>query len=219
MPLSDYFLRACTGLGLLLLTGCGTQSPWQDYFQMVRQSLGGGALKVTLEQAGSIPYASLGYRIDNSPQAMLVLATDTNDDLLWTGRSRVVLVTRDGRVLRSVGLPQDRATTTFMQGATPPGAARSGAFRSSRIIDLPDIGAYSVTLNCTTASRGRQMVNILGTAMATVRVEETCQSENPRWSFTDVYWVSPDNGFVWRSQQHLHPKGGVLDIEILRPPE
>ena len=219
MPLSDYFLRACTGLGLLLLTGCGTQSPWQDYFQMVRQSMGGGALKVTLEQAGSIPYASLGYRIDNSPQAMLVLATDANGDLLWTARSRVVLVTRDGRVLRSVGLPQDRATTTFQQGATPPGAARSGAFRSSRIIDLPDIGAYSVTLNCTTASRGRQMVNILGTAMATVRVEETCQSENPRWSFTDVYWVSPDNGFVWRSQQHVHPKGGVLDIEILRPPE
>ena len=219
MPLSDYFLRACAGLSLLLLTGCGTQSPWQDYFQVVRQSLGGGALKVTLEQAGSIPYASLGYRIDNSPQAMLVLATDTNDDLLWTGRSRVVLVTRDGRVLRSVGLPQDRATTTFQQGATPPGAARSGSFRSSRIIDLPDIGAYSVTLNCTTASRGRQMVNILGTAMATVRVEETCQSENPRWSFTDVYWVSPDNGFVWRSQQHVHPKGGVLDIEILRPPE
>jgi len=219
MPLSDYFLRACTGLSLLLLTGCGTQSPWQEYFQVVRQSLGGGALKVTLEQAGSIPYASLGYRIDNSPQAMLVLATDANGDLLWTARSRVVLVTRDGRVLRSVGLPQDRATTTFQQGATPPGAARSGAFRSSRIIDLPDIGAYSVTLNCTTASRGRQMVNILGTALATVRVEETCQSENPRWSFTDVYWVAPDSGFVWRSQQHLHPKGGVLDIEILRPPE
>ncbi len=59
---------------------------------------------------------------------------------------------------------------------------------------------------------------ILGQAIATNRVDESCRSEKPDWSFVDSFWVDTDNGLVWRSSQHINPKGGTIEIEIFRPP-
>ena len=208
---------------LLLVAGCSSdQGAWREYFQIVRQGLSGSFRKaaITRTQAAAIPYASLGYRIDGSAETILVLATDSNDDLLWTAASHVVLMTRGGRVLRSVGLSHDVAATTAQNASSLPpllDALRS-SYRSTRLVDLPDIGAYGVVLNCVTAARGPQTITIIGTAIATTRVDETCRSTKPRWSFTDNYWIDAKTGFAWHSVQHLHPAGTTIQIEIFRPP-
>jgi len=76
-----------------------------------------------------------------------------------------------------------------------------------------------VTLNCTLSHKGAQTIVILGRGIATLRVDEVCRSTNPRWSFTNTYWIDPDTGLCWRSRQHIDPQGGVIETEILRPPE
>ena len=65
-------------------------------------SFGNG--RVTRDQAAAIPYASMGYRLDDGIRALLVLATDANGEQLWTSAAHVVIVTRDGRIVRTVGL-------------------------------------------------------------------------------------------------------------------
>jgi hypothetical protein len=207
---------------LLSLQGCSSaQSDWSQYFQLIAGNYRGNAKKVTLEQAAAIPYASLGYRIDDGAQALLVLATDTSGTLLWTARSRVVLVTRDGRLMRTVGLPHDRAAMAAQKNTVlaPPAQAIKGTFRSDRVMDIPSLGTYSIPMTCFTTARGREIITILRTALPTRRIEETCRSSNLRWSFTDVYWVDLVTGFPWRSVQHLSPSRGKIQIDILRPPE
>jgi hypothetical protein len=209
----------------LLLSGCSSQSStlWGQYLQVLRESYrqttGGG--RVTMDQAAAVPYASVAYRADGGSERMLVLASDTNGDLLWTAASRVVLLTRDGRLLRSIGLPHDRGGLSPQAGSTlaPPVAALKAPYRSVRLADFPDLSLYGVTLNCVTTARGRANVMVLGTALVTTRVDETCQSQRPRWSFTDSYWLDADSGFVWMSMQNVHPSGTRLQIKILRPPE
>lgn len=205
--------------GLLTVGGCSSGSnAWQDYWELARGAFGRNP-GISIEQAGAIPYASLGYRIDGGSQALLVLATDDNNELLWTAASRVVLVTRDGRITRSVGLPHDisRVMAAGAPSLPPLADARRQAYRSMRTIDLPDMGAYSVALTCVTAARGRQLITILGTAIVTDRIDETCTSNAPRWSFTNSYWIDEAN-FAWRSVQNLHPSGTRIQIEIFRPP-
>ena len=217
--------RGIAAAASLILTGCSTQaSVWGQYWTVIREgyrnSTGGGV--VTLEQATAIPYASLAYRVDGSSEQILVLATDTNGDQVWTAASRVVLLTRNGRIVRSVGLPHDRNDIRGLQaGAVIPAPAMAlrATYRDIRQADFPDIGLYSVSLNCVAQQRGRQVVNILGTAMATTRIDERCESQSPRWSFTDSYWLDTETGFVWQSVQHLHPKGPAVHVKILRPPE
>jgi hypothetical protein len=216
--------RSIFAASVLLLAGCSSQnSVWTQYFQVLREgyrsSTGSGM--VTMEQAAAIPYASLAYRVDGSSEALLVLASSTNGDLLWTAASHVVLLTREGRVLRTVGLPHDRGgmVTETRSSLPPPAQALQGSYRSVRIADFPDVGLHGVRLTCVTTARGPELVTILGTALATRRIDEVCESRNPRWSFSDSYWVDPESGFVWKSLQHLHPSGPVLDVKILRPPE
>jgi hypothetical protein len=208
----------------LILAGCSSQANlWSQYFQVLREgwrnSTGQGT--VTIEQAAAIPYATLAYRLNGSSERLLVLATNTNGDLLWTAASRVVMQTRDGRVQRTVGLPRDRGSLSAAPSAPipAPGQALRASYRSVKFADFPDAGLYGVQINCLTKAGGREMINILGTAISTTRVDESCESNTPRWRFTDSYWVDAESGFVWLSLQHLHPAGGTLQIRILRPPE
>ena len=218
-------LLTCTGLfaGCVALAGCtNANSNYIQYFQLIRQSFSqpfnNGA--VPREQAASIPYASMGYRLNGARQNLLVLATDTNGDLLWTSANHVVLVTRDGRLVRTVGLPRNIAsvTPTLNAAMTPPSQVLKSAFTSVRSADFPDDGHYSVPIQCKTISRGRATITILGKALSTVRADEICESSSLGWSFRDSYWVDAQSGFVWRSIQHLTPKGDTVETEVLRPP-
>ncbi len=210
----------------LILSGCSSagsnNSNYWNLFQLLKQSWAAstGHVRVSYEQVAAVPYASLGYRLDGGNQMMLVLATDTDGDLLWTSPSRVVLVTRNGRIVRSLGLGHDLAAlTTSDRSASPaPIAALKAPFTSSRLEDFPDIGLYGVLITCQARQVGRKGIMILGKRIATMRVDEACRSANLDWSFVDSFWLDADSGLVWQSRQHIHPKGGVIELETLRPP-
>ncbi len=58
---------------------------------------------IARDDAARVPYASIGVRIDGGPQILLVLATATGPDLLWTSGAQVAIVTRGGRILKTAG--------------------------------------------------------------------------------------------------------------------
>jgi hypothetical protein len=213
------------GAAALLLAGCSSggsgNTNYAQFYQLAKQSFSAsfGNMRVNRDQAAAIPYASLGYSLDDGNQAILVLATDTSGELLWTGASHVVIVTRNGRVVRTVGLGHDLASLTTRDAAIPPpSAAVQGAFSSTRLEDFPDWGTYGAQVSCRAHLVGQQTINILGQPVTTDRVDEACQSRKPNWSFVDTFWLDPVNGLVWRSRQHIHPKGGEIETELFRPP-
>jgi hypothetical protein len=221
-------LAKLTACGALVLTSAACSSSnsgntsYAQFFQVMRQSWAAsfGKVRVTREQAAAIPYASLGYNLEGGNQDILVLATDSGGDLLWTSAARVVIVTRDGRIVRTVGLGQDLSNVTSRdeKGLPPPAAAVRTPFSSTRLEDFADQNLYGLRLSCQTRLVGRQNVKILGQVIAALRVDESCSSRKPDWAFTNNFWVDKDSGFVWRSRQHLHPQGTPVEIEIFRPP-
>ena len=210
---------------VMLLTGCGStdnNNIWGEYLQILKDSATGtfGDRAVTREQAAAVPYATMGYRLNGGQEVMIVLATYTNGDLLWTSATHIVLLTRDGRIIRTVGLPHDISGVTPIIGNSlpAPAAVLKGAFTSTRSVDIPDIGSYSVPLSCEMMTMGRETIFILGQSITTLRADESCKSTMLNWSFRDTYWLDPTSGIVWRSVQHLTPKGDKIETEILRPP-
>ena len=218
--------RAAACGAVILAAACSSSNSgntnYAQFFKLTRQSLsaGFGKTRITREQAAAIPYASLGYTLDGGNQGLLVLATDSGGDLLWTSAAHVVIVTREGRIIRTVGLGKDLSNVTSrdQSGLPPVATAVRAPFSSTRLADFPDLGLYGVRVSCRTTLAGRQSVKILGQLIATLRVDEACTSRNPDWSFTDSFWVDKDSGFVWRSRQHVHPKGMLVETEIFRPP-
>lgn len=216
--------RTLAAAAALALAGCSSasESSYSQVWKVVRGSVSAsfGDSRVTLSQAAAIPYASMGWRLKDGNQALIVLATDTDGQLLWTSAAHVVLVTRDGRLVRSVGLPHDLGGLTPKGAATlpAPAAARLAAFRSMRLADYPDIGQYGVEIDCQARVAGRQTIAILNRQIATTRVDENCYSPTLRWRFTDNYWLDNDDNTVWRTRQHFHPREAWIETELFRPP-
>jgi Group 4 capsule polysaccharide lipoprotein gfcB, YjbF len=195
---------------------------YTQFFRVIRQSVSAsfGKIRITRQQAAEIPYASLGYALDGGSQGLLVLATDSGGDLLWTSAAHVVIVTRDGRIVRTLGLGHELSgvTTRDDKPLPAPAIVIHGPINSTRLEDFPQQGLYGVLVSCRAHLVGRQSIKILGQGIATLRVDESCVSRKPEWSFTDNFWVDADNGLVWRSRQHVHPDGRVVETEIFRPP-
>jgi group 4 capsule polysaccharide lipoprotein GfcB/YjbF len=174
-------------------------------------------VSVGRDEAAQIPFASIAVRSDKGPQLLLVLATDTAGDLLWTSAARIALVTRAGRIVKTAGFSDNLAATRFLSDdplATPNGAV----MQSSRIIDLPDAGSYSVPVTSTYSIENIETIEILGTSLRTIPMIETNYCPALNWTFQNRFWRDPDTAFVWRSMQTVSPKGPTLTVEVLRPP-
>jgi len=174
---------------------------------------------ITREQAAAIPYASLGYRIGNSGESMLILASDTSGDLLWTSSARHALMTRSGRIMRSAGFEWNLAGTSF-NGADPLAAdpRRLDGRSAERLIDLQDVQRLSLQIASRFESTGPAEIEILGTKLATVSAVEHCRCDQLSWEFDNSYWVDAETGFVWRSEQTIHPNLPAIEFEVFRPP-
>jgi Group 4 capsule polysaccharide lipoprotein gfcB, YjbF len=215
---------AFCGFAAILLAGCSSAGGgmYKQYGQVLKQSFGlfskGG---ITRQQAAVVPYASLGYRINDGDQSMLVLATDTGGEQIWTAANHVVFQTRDGRLTRTVGLRYNLGAITPQQGSNAipaPFAAIQQSFTSAKLVDFPEQGLYSMLLTCIARARGPETVAILGQNISTIRVDESCENRSSNWQFVDNYWLDPHTGLSWRSIQNIAPKGEKVEIDILRPP-
>ena len=208
----------------LLAGGCSStgDSDYSQFYRALRQSLAAsfGHGGVTKEQAAAIPYASMGYRLNGGAEQLIVLATDTNGEQLWTSSAHIVIATSAGRIVRTVGLPANVSAVTPASGQSIPPltAALAGKVSYSRLEDLPESRVYGAAVDCNAIDRGRQTIVILGRGISTVKIDETCASKALHWSFIDSYWLDPATGLVWKSIQHIAPKNGMLETEILRPP-
>lgn len=172
--------------------------------------------RVRLQDAAATPYASLGLRVGRSSEIMLVLATDSNGERLWTSAARIAITTSAGRVIRTSGLGQDLGGLALQSRVSDD----KGATTSHWLADLPDLNAYGVTVVCQSRPSGDETIKILGATIQTRRVDEDCRcgTNSFLWTFENVYWIDPTDGMVWRSIQHVNPKLDALEIEILRPP-
>jgi hypothetical protein len=217
-------LKLAAALVSNLLAGCTSAADESDYGQILQYARGVFDQKnsdITLEHASAVPYASIGMKIGDGAEQMLILASDEGSDLSWTSAAHISIITRNGRIVRSAGLGQNlNALYSLTSGNLPsPRDALLEPVSEKLIADFKDQQLYSVSIACVAAAAGAERISILGAEIDSVRVEESCNADQIDWSFTNKYWVDPKTGFVWRSEQAIHPHFDPIILETLRPPE
>ena len=205
------------GASAIGLVACSSQQgDWGQVLDIVSAAFGRGP-GVTMQQAAAIPFATIGIRLGDSTEGILVLASTNNGERLWTSASHIVVQTRDGRVLRTAGLPHNRTDIRLIrgEGGAP---ALQGSADTVWQEDFGDLHRYSVLVTCHSTAKGAEGVQNFKSVIPTVRIDEDCHSDQLDWSFTNSYWISPKDGQTWRSIQYISPKSDPLTIELLRPP-
>jgi hypothetical protein len=202
---------------VLALGACSSDgaSDWPALWTAAQQAWAGGESSVSLQQAGAVPYATLGVRIGGGPQQLLILATDNGDHRLWTSAAHVAIETRNGRITATAGLQQNLFGFISQSGANQSWMV---AHEYQWTADFADIGRYSILVTCHDVPTARETIQILGKDFDTMRVEEDCNAAQLDWSYHNTFWVDALSGRVWRSRQFFHPKADPLELEILRPP-
>ena len=96
---------------ILLLTSCASLSgeklaPSFTYaYDSIKNALFGYPdLNITREIVENIPYASALLKIGKGTQGLVILATVENNNYAWVSKDNVYIVTKDGRIVRSLNL-------------------------------------------------------------------------------------------------------------------
>lgn len=211
----------CAALGgIVLLAACssgeGNGTDWGEVYGIVSQAFGPSP-GVSIQDAAAIPFATIGVRLGGGPEGILVLATNNPQQQLWTSASHIVLQTEYGRVMRTAGLEHNRTDIRLVKGPSGPPPLQ-GSVETQWEEDFGDLHVYSVPVTCRSVVIGPEGVPNFTSRIPTIHVDEQCRSDTIDWTFTNSYWISPKDGFTWRSIQYISPKLDPLEIALLRPP-
>lgn len=197
------------------LCGCSSDQSigWGQMVEATRMAFSNHS-SVTLQEAAAIPYATLGVRIGDGPQQIVISASDVPSQRLWTSAGRIALITDHGRITRTSGLGRDLNGLQFESKIEAPITTRPKAVKW--VADFWDIGIYAVPVSCEDTPTAIEKITILGSSIETERIDETCFCPQLNWNFVNTYWVD-SSGNVWKSIQYIRPDFAPLEIEVLRP--
>ncbi|UPG92595.1 YjbF family lipoprotein [Luteibacter aegosomatissinici] len=182
----------------------------------MRLAVHGETVHPTAESVAASPYFQLQA---NGPEgeAILVLGKVEDGRLGWYGQGDDIVFTRDGLLIKTVGLPQnlDGSSITGVENPFASGLQRvTSPISYARTMDWSPGERYGVVMQATLTPGGAETIEILGTRHEVRRYDE--HLSGPAGSFTNRYWVDPANGFIWKSRQYVAP-GFPLELIALRP--
>ncbi len=164
-----------------------------------------------------LPYASMAVSLPNMKRGLVILSKVEGDELHWFTADRGVLVTRFGRVVRSVGFPGNLAKIEFIDpDFLDPAVALRDGLVCRRRLDFSPGNYFGALLTAQIYLRGSEAIQIGKRQRALRLIEEHAVLAGLDWAFINRYWVD-ERRFVWRSEQHLVPASPVMQIEVMKP--
>lgn len=213
-------LGSMLGLGL---AGCGL-SPTLDRVgrTVASRPKTDSGYPLSIEQIKASPYATLGARFGSGAPIVMVLATADGRDLHWVSADRAILVTREGRLIQTAGLPRDLRATQYVAADPLPQIFRSGSAESApriwRYVDMSNKDAFGVVVESRYSILGTEAISILGSEHQTLRVRERVRVPSWRWAADNVFWIDQQTAAVRKARQQYCPEVAAIEYEILKPP-
>lgn len=167
----------------------------------------------------SQPNAMLRLRQGREIEALMTLTQGAGRDLHWISPRRLLVATRKGRVVKSVGLQANLRATQFLSpDPVAVGLHRADApVETKRIVDLSGRQRFGRLIISRFEIVGQKTISIAETSHDVLLVKERNEMAPEGWHFENSFWVDRRDGFVWRSVQHIAPEAPPFEIDILKP--
>lgn len=174
-------------------------------------------LKPTAEQVAAKPYYQLRATLAQG-DAVLILGNVMGTREYWYGKDGVVLVLQHGRVVQTIGLPQNLDGSRVAGNADPfaQGLQARDDASYERMDDWSPGYRYNVPVHAELKRGNETSIDILGVSRPVVQFTEKVSSRKAGYHASNRYWVDPTDGFVWMSEQEFMP-GVTVKLVELRP--
>lgn len=166
-----------------------------------------------------LPYASISVSQNGLKRSLLILGRVDGEELNWISADRGVLVTRYGRLVRTVGFPENLSHTRFshqdfVNGQNFPNLSNQAAL--SRIVDLSPGNRFGIKIDSTFEVVKNETIAIGSNRYDTTHIDEHCVAPMLNWKFTNSFWLDA-RGSICRSIQHIAPNAPSMSIELTKP--
>jgi len=204
-------------LAVALLAGCtGVSRSTIDSIGLVWR--GSSKLDPTAEQVRSNPYFQM-HASTADGDAILILGNVVGPRQYWYGTHGIALVLEHGRIVQTMGLPQNLDGSRIETSVDPFAAGLQHLGETTtyqRIDDWSPGYRYGIPVRAELVSSGTGSVDVLGESHRVLLVNETVQANAARYRTSNRYWVDPADGVVWMSEQEVLP-GLTIKLVSLRP--
>ncbi|WP_421201666.1 YjbF family lipoprotein [Aeromonas enteropelogenes] len=209
------FARNIAFLGLLSLTGCSNTASVTS--ETIKYAFwGADDITVTATQVAQLPYASAYLKIGDNPRVFVVLAYVNGDELSWLTADRVMIVTRHGRIIKTVGMENDLVLSK--SGSADPLSVAATSTASWQAMTEWEHGYLSgYQLDGTLVRSGQEELDLVTRRVVADRFEETVTMTPDMDSWTNQFWRDPLTGQVVKTRQQLGPGLPVVELTILKP--
>lgn len=217
MPINLTRRRLLGAGAALALAGCGN-SPVARTAAVYWDQRGGGD-RFTRDQVEQLPYATLAVGVGDGSRAMLVLSRAEGDDLHWVTADRVLLVTRHGRLVKTVGLAAGNLGNTTILDTDP--LSRPELWNTPRqfrrSVDFGPTREFGVTLVADWRPDGPELISTFRGPRQALRVRERSHAPNAGWTLENTFWLDPTDAAIISSVQQIMPDTPPLRLECLKP--
>jgi len=175
-------------------------------------------LSPTAEQVMAKPFFQM-RATTNQGDAILNLGNVDGQRQLWYGKDGVIVVLEHGRVTQTVGLIQN-LDGSRVRSPEDPFAIGLHKLDAPTSYDREDDWSpgyrYGIPMHSQLSPSGNTDIDILGTSHHVLLVTEDVSAPAVDYRITNRYWVDPQDGFIWKSEQQVAP-GLTLKLVQLRP--
>ena len=186
-----------------------------EAFNSLKLLVYGDDSSIAPEVIKEIPYASMLVKIGNGPKALMILEKISDDEYTWVSADEIYLVTRNGRIIKTAGLPNNLKEIISPFNGWNSELFRINDFVSYKTFTDPPLNNLEVVSNYFLNNPAEE--DLLFGSKTLKLIEEEIYSGEVGWSETNKYWLDNDN-FVWKSVQHISPRLPEIYIEITKKP-
>ena len=197
----------------LLLQGCtpGQQSMVDTFSAVVT---GDRDITVPDAQIAALPYSTMYLRLNGGQRIFVVLGYIGQDQSKWLSQDGAMMVTRNGRLMKTVNLHYNLLNIT---ATTPDPLLQAKSLTAGttwqRVIQWTEEGHYrAATLKSRFEPAGSEVLNIAGQAVPCQVWHENVESTAPVRSWRNTFWIDTRTSQVRQSQQMLG--AGVFPVEF-----
>tara|TARA_Y100001935_G_scaffold182112_1_gene150868 strand:+ start:5857 stop:6516 length:660 start_codon:yes stop_codon:yes gene_type:complete len=190
---------------------------YSEAFQAIRTAIFGYEDNlISKDIVLNIPYASALMNIGKGPKGLIILEERLADKNVWISADNVYIVTQNGRIVETRGLPNN-----LVEIKLPP-------FESSFLALEEDIDYFyfysydfpklnNLRVRAKISIKGSEEVNLLMGKRELTLINEELENEYLGWSVVNKYWVD-ENFVIWKSIQNISPKLPPVMIEVTKKP-
>lgn len=207
--------RKVTLLSLIALSGCSATT--SNTGETIKYALlGADDVTVTKAHVTNLPYASAYLKIGDNPRVFIVLAYVNGEDLSWLTADNVMIVTRHGRIIKTVGLEND-LISLINESADPLSTKPTSTAHWQAVAEWQQRHVSGYQMKGHITQRGQDTLDLVTRQINADRFEEKISLTPSSTSWTNTFWRDSSTGQVVKTQQQLGPNMPLIELTILKP--